>query len=108
MIFFKIFLILILSIVFIIFSFSSRLKIFQKLGILSGYFVFFIFIIFPKLSDKVAHTISIKSGTDLMVYIALALMSLISVFLYVKTKKNEHTLTKIIREKAKKNAKKCK
>ncbi len=108
MIFLKIFLITVLSIIFIVFSFSYRLKIFQKLGILIGYFIFFIFIVFPELSDKVAHKISIKSGTDLMVYISLALVSLINIFLYVKTKNNEYKITKIIREKAKENAKKCK
>ncbi len=108
MILFKIFLITILSIVFVVFSFSSKLKIFQKISILGGYFLFFIFIIFPKLSDKAAHTISIKSGTDLMVYITLVLMSLVSIFLYVKTKNNEHMIIQIIRKKAKDDAKKCK
>lgn len=107
MIFIKIFLIFILTLGFILFAFSSRWKIFQKLSILTGYFTILFFIIFPEIADKIAHIFSIKSGTDLMVYITLALMSLISIVLYIKVKNNGKILTKIIRNEACKNARKC-
>lgn len=108
MIFIKIFLIFMLTLSFVLFAFSSKWKIFQKLSILTGYFTTLFFIIFPKVADKIAHIFSIKSGTDLMVYITLALMSLISIIIYIKVKNNGKILTKIIRNEACKNARKCK
>ena len=107
MIFIKFLLILIVTIGFIIFSFSSKLKIFQKLFIIIGYTVVFFFILYPSYSDEIAHIVSIKSGTDLIVYIVLSLTVLMNVILYVGQNNNSKVLTKIIREMAKKDAKKC-
>ncbi len=107
MIFIKFLLILIVTIGFIIFSFSSKLKIFQKLLIIIGYAVVFFFILYPSYSDEIAHMVSIKSGTDLVVYIVLALTVLMNIILYVGQNNNNKMITKIIRETAKKDAKKC-
>lgn len=107
MIFIKFLLILIVTIGFIIFSFSSKLKIFQKLFIIIGYAVVFFFILYPSYSDKIAHMVSIKSGTDLIVYIVLALTALMNIVLYVGQNKNNRVLIKIIRGMAKNDAKKC-
>ena len=108
MIFIKIFLISVLTLSFILFAFSSKWKIIQKLSILLGYFIILFFIIFPSAADKIAHLFSIKSGTDLIVYITLALVNLISIILYIKVKNHNKILTKIIRDEACKNANRCK
>ncbi len=104
----KLFLIAVVSIGFAIFAFSSKLKIIQKLSVLFGYFSLVFFIVFPHYSDKVANFFSIGTGKDLIIYIAVSLMSLMSIVLYVGVKNNDKAITKIIREDAKKNAKKCK
>ncbi len=108
MIFIKIFLIAVLTAIFIIFAFSSRLKIFQKLSVILGYLTLFFFILFPHYSDKIAQLFSIGTGKDLILYITVSLMSLISIIIYVGMKNNALAITKIVRNDAIKNAKKCK
>jgi len=108
MIVIKLFLILVLSIIFIVFAFSSKLKVVQKLSVVIGYFVLFLFIVYPEYSDEVAKLFSIGSGKDLVLYITVSLTSLMNVILYVGVKNNNRAITKIIREEAKKDAKKCK
>ncbi len=107
MIFIKLFLLVILTSIFLLFSFSSRMKIFQKSIVILGYMTTFMLILFPRLSDKIAHMVSIKDGTSLVVYVVLALTSLVSMILYVGQKNNRYMLTKIIRERAKHDAKHC-
>jgi len=107
MIIIKIFLILLLTIAFVIFSFSSKLKVIQKISVIVGYCVIFLFIADPQYSDKIAHIFSIKSGTDLVLYIVMSITGLINIILYVGQKNNNRMITKIIREDAKRNAKKC-
>ena len=108
MIFIKIFLITVLTIIFILFAFSSRLKIFQKLSVVGGYLALFLFILFPRYSDKIAQFFSIGTGKDLILYITVSLMSLISIIIYVGMKNNSLAITKIVRNGAVKNAKRCK
>ncbi len=107
MIFLKIFLIIVLTIAFILFSFSSKMKIFQKLTVIAGYMTLFLFIMFPDYSDKIAHFFGIGYGKDLIIYILVALTGLMNIVLYVGVNKNHAAITKIIRDSTKKNAKKC-
>jgi len=107
MIFIKIFLILILTLAFMLFAFSLRLKNFQRIAVILGYLALFIFIIDPPLSDVVARYFGIGYGRDLVIYILLAVMSLISIILFVDTKTNKDALTKIVRKIGVDNAKKC-
>jgi len=107
MIFIKLFLIVVLSTIFLIFAFSTKLKIIQRLSIIFGYFILFFFILFPSYSDDVAHFFSIGTGKDLILYIAVSLISLISIILYVRVQGNIEMITKIVREDAKNRAKKC-
>ena len=107
MVVFKLFLIAVLTIAFILFSFSKRMKIFQKLSLIMGYLILFLFIMFPRYSDEVAHFFGIGYGKDLIVYILVALTGLMNIVLFVGVNKNHANLTKIIREVAKKNAKRC-
>jgi hypothetical protein len=107
MIFIKFLLILILTIAFIIFAFSYKLRIFQKLSVISGYLLVFFFILYPQYSDTIAHLFSIKSGTDLIIYIVVALSVLVNIVLYVGQNNTNRIITKIVRENAKEHAKKC-
>ena len=104
----KLFLILVLTIGFIIFAFSSKLKTVQKMSVIVGYFILFLFILYPQYSDEVAQLFGIGTGKDLIMYISISLMSLMSIVLYVGVKNNDGAITKLIREDAKKSAKKCK
>lgn len=108
MVIIKIFLILILTLVFIILSFSSRMKILQRISFIFGYLTIFFFIIFPHYSDTVAHFFNIGTGKDLIIYITISILSLLVVIIYVDTKHSNRTITKIIRESSLQNAKKCK
>jgi len=106
MIFIKIFLLLLLTLGFIIFAFSMKLKNFQRLMVIIGYLTLFIFILNPALSDKVANFFGIDFGASLITYIAIGVLSLVNVILFVDTKINKDAITKIIREGAIKDARK--
>lgn len=108
MIFIKIFLISVLTLGLFIFSLSSKVRIFQKISIIAGYVILSFFIVYPQYSDTVAHYFSIGTGKDLILYVVVSLMSLLSIILYVNSENNHKIITKIIRDGAKKNAKKCK
>jgi len=103
----KLFLILVLTIGFVVFAFSSKLKIIQKLSVVVGYFVLFLFIVYPQYSDEVAQLFGIGTGKDLVLYITVSLTSLMNIVLYVGVKNNNKVITKIIRDGAKKSAKLC-
>ncbi|WP_456488417.1 DUF2304 family protein [Caminibacter pacificus] len=107
MILIKTVLIAILSIAFVLFAFSNKQKHFQKIVVFLGYFVLFVFIIKPKWSDTVANFFGIETGAALIVYLSIALLSLISVIIYVNQKKQNEAITKIVREMGIKDAKKC-
>jgi len=107
MIIIKVFLILVVTIGLLIFSFSSKLKVIQKLTVIVGYCTIFFFIAEPQYSDKVAHFFSIEKGKDLVLYIATSIISLVNIILYVGQKNTNKMMTKIVREEGKRNAKKC-
>jgi len=107
MIIIKIFLIIVLTLGFLLFSFSIKLKNFQRIGVILGYLTLFIFILNPQFSDKVAQFFGIGYGRDLIIYILLAVMSLVSVILFVDTKTNNDAITKIVRKIGIDNVKKC-
>ncbi len=106
MIIVKIFLLFLLTLGFVIFGFSIKLKNFQRLVVIFGYFTLFIFIINPSLSDKVAHFFGIGLGSSLVIYITIGVISLLNIILFVDTKMNKDAITKIVREMGIEHAKK--
>ncbi len=104
----KLFLLLILTSAFFIFAFSSRLKVLQKVSVIGGYLILFLFIAYPKYADYIASFFSIQSGARLIIYIVVPLTALVNIVLYIGFKNNNVTITKIIREQAKRDAKRCK
>ena len=108
MILFKIFLLLVLTVGFIIFAFSMRLRTFQKLVVITAYLILVIFIVFPEYADAIAHLFSIESGTNLVIYIFIAVTTLIDIVLHVAERNDHIMITTMIREDAKRNATMCK
>ncbi len=99
--------ILILSIVFLLLALSSRFRTYQRLIIVAFYILLSFLIIFPQKADKIAAFFGIGRGVDLIIYLSIAILSLIVAILYAKVKMNERALTKIIRTLAIMQAKKC-
>ncbi len=107
MIFIKIFLIVVLSVVFLLVAFSSRFRTYQRMSVIFFYIFLAYLILFPKVADKVAHFFGIGRGVDLIIYLAIAILSLIVAVLYAKVKMDERAITKIVREIAIIEAKEC-
>ena len=107
MIFVKIFLIAVLSIVFLLVAFSSRYRTYQRMSVIFFYLFLAYLILFPKVADKVAQFFGIGRGVDLIIYLAIAILSLIVAVLYAKVKMDERAITKIVQEIAIIEAKEC-
>ncbi|BCD67693.1 DUF2304 domain-containing protein [Nitratiruptor sp. YY09-18] len=107
MIFIKLFLIAVLTIVLLFLSFSSRFRTYQRITLGFFYFALVIMIIFPKEADKIAAFFGIGRGVDLVIYLSIAILSLLVAILYAKTKINERAITKIVRDIAIMKAREC-
>ena len=107
MVIIKLFLIFILSVIFLLLALSSKFRTYQRLTIMFIYGFLAFFIIYPQKADRVAAFFGIGRGVDLIIYLSIAVLSLIVAILYAKVKINERALTKIVRELAIMQAKKC-
>ena len=107
MIFIKALLITILTTVFLLLALSSRFRTYQRLTVILFYIFLAFLIIFPQKADRVAAFFGIGRGVDLVIYLSIAILSLIVAILYAKTKINERAITKIVREIAIIKAKEC-
>ncbi len=107
MIFIKIFLILVLSVVFLLMALSSRYRTYQRLTVIFFYLFLAYLILFPKVADKIASFFGIGRGVDLIIYLSIAILSLIVAVLYAKVKLNERAITKIVRDIAIMKSKEC-
>jgi len=106
MIIIKIFLLLLLTLGFLIFGFSIKLKNFQRVVVIIGYIALFMFILNPSLSDEVAHFFGIGLGSSLIIYLTIGVISLVNIILFVDTKMNKDAITKIVRQKGLDDARK--
>jgi len=100
MIFIKIILLFIVAIAFIIVASMNKYKILNKVTILVFFFISAYLIIFPEQSDIIANLLDIKSGVNLVVYISVSILFLFMVSIYAKVKRQDRTLTKLIRMRA--------
>ncbi len=107
MIVIKIFLIAILSVVFLLLALSSRFRTYQRITVIFFYAVLAFLILFPQKADKVAAFFGIGRGVDLVIYLSIAVLSLIVAILYAKVKMNERAITKIVRDIAIMKVRKC-
>ena len=100
MIFIKIILLIIASISFLVVASVNKYKTLNKLMIVVFFLISAYFILFPKQSDIVASYLDIKSGVQLVVYISVSILFLFLVSLYVKVKRQDKVITKIIRKRS--------
>ena len=107
MIFIKLFLIIVLTLITLVLAFSSRYRTVQRLTLLIFYLFLSFLILFPHYADAIASFFGIGRGVDLVIYLAIAILSLTIAILYAKTKMNERALVRIIRELAILKARKC-
>jgi len=107
MIFIKIILIAILTIILFFLSFSSRFRTYQRLTIIFFYILLALMILFPRQADQIAAFFGIGRGVDLVIYLSIAILSLVVAILYAKTKINERAITKIVRDIAIMKAREC-
>jgi len=57
-----------------------------------------VFVIFPDLSDQIAHWLGIDTGADLVFYVTIIIFYAAFIFLYSKFKKLETKQTEMIRK----------
>jgi hypothetical protein len=107
MIFLKIFLILVLTLVLGLLALSSRFRTYQRITIILFYIFLSYLILFPKQADAVAAFFGVGRGVDLVIYLAIAVLTLIVAILYAKLKISERAITKIVRDIAIMKAREC-
>ena len=107
MIVIKLFLIAVLTVVFLLLALSSRFRTYQRITVIFFYLFLAFLILFPQTADKVAAFFGIGRGVDLIIYLSIAVLSLVVAILYAKVKMNERSITKIVRELAIMKGEKC-
>ena|ERR1700733_4962896 len=69
-------------------------KLFIGLLLLAGIF----FVVYPEVTNQLAHYLGIGRGADLIFYLAILGFSYVTILLYAKIKKLEEQLAKMIRK----------
>ncbi|HLO80143.1 MAG TPA: DUF2304 domain-containing protein [Chitinophagaceae bacterium] len=63
------------------------------------------FVLWPELTNKIAHSLGVGRGADLLYYVCILLFSFALLKLYARIRRLEQAFTNMIREDALKNAK---
>jgi len=105
MVFIKIILILIFSIAILVISLSEKYKTYKRMLALSLYIGAVIMIVSPQLADTVANWFSIEYGSDLAVYMSIAILIMFGAINYARGNRQERITTALIRELAIKDVK---
>lgn len=63
-----------------------------------------VFVFFPDLSTRVAHFIGVGRGADMIFYVSILFLAFLIMKLYVRTRRLEQMLTKMVRDESLKNA----
>lgn len=64
-----------------------------------------LFILWPDLTNKIAHALGVGRGADLLYYVCILLFSFALLKLYARMRRLEQQFTALVREDALKNAK---
>lgn len=59
-----------------------------------------VFVLFPDLSNQIAHWLGVDTGADLVFYVSIVIFYSVFIFLYSKIKRIQETQTKMIRKAA--------
>jgi hypothetical protein len=96
----KIVLLLIVALAFITIALANKYKTFNKVLIIFFFSVAAYFILFPQSSDNIAQLFGIEKGANLALYLSVSILFLFVGSLYAKVKRQDRTITKIIRKRA--------
>ncbi len=92
--------ILLIPLVLLILFFLTRLrnKTFYRLSLIGVSIVGIVFVLFPDLTDKLAHLVGVGRGADLVTYIFIVFFFMAGILLYSKIRKIEADQTELIRK----------
>jgi len=77
---------------------SSKTKAWKKIGLTSFVLVAIITILFPSLSDTVAHVVGVGRGADLLLYLMVAAFIFFAFNGYVYNKMQQRKITQLARK----------
>lgn len=97
MIFAKLFLILILTFLFLFFSLTDKYHTIKKVMIFISYLFGILLIIFPPIAVSIAESFNIVDSNNVILYLIIGVLTLTIGTLYAKTKDNRQ-ITKVVRE----------
>lgn len=94
----KIILLLPLVILIIAFLPNLRKRTFYRLSLIGISALGILFVLFPAITDKIAHIVGVGRGADLVTYIFIVFFFLAGIFLYSKLRKIEADQTELVRK----------
>lgn len=101
MIFIKIILVFLLTIAFTLVGFSKKRRRMSMVFMFALFLVSVIFIIFPDFSDTVANRFAFDRGADLIIYLSIAILCLVTSMQYVSIRTLDDKITSLVRNSAK-------
>jgi len=106
MILIKLILVLIFSVALLVLTLSDKYQTSKRVLFLALYVFIVALIVSPTLADDIAHFFSIQYGSDLVVYVSISVLVMMSAINYARGDKQIEVMTKLIRELAIKDVKK--
>jgi hypothetical protein len=92
--------ILLIPLVLLIISFLPKLgnKTFYRLSLIVISFAGILFVLFPAITDRLAHLVGVGRGTDLVTYLFMIFFFLAGIIIYAKIRKMEADQTDLARK----------
>lgn len=92
--------ILLIPLIVLIVAFLPKLrnKTFYRLSLIGISGLGILFVLFPTITDKLAHMVGVGRGADLVTYIFIVFFFLAGIFLYSKLRKLEADQTELVRK----------
>ncbi len=94
----KIILLLPLLVLIIVALQRLRNRLFYRLGLIAVSATGVLFVLFPAITDKLAHLVGVGRGADLVMYLFIVFFFMTSIALYSKIKAVEASQTNLVRK----------
>lgn len=94
----KIILLLPLLVLIIVALQRLRNQLFYRLGLIAVSIAGVIFVLFPTVTDKMAHLVGVGRGADLVMYLFIVFFFMVCIALYSKIRSVEASQTDLIRK----------
>jgi small membrane protein len=93
---------LVTSIIFIVIYFFIRLRssVFDIIVLFILLITAVLFVIFPNITNQLAHLLGVGRGADLVFYLSIVIFWFIILKLYTRIRRLEHIITEIVRKDA--------